>query len=194
MLSQAFLLGLAATAAAIDLRFYVNSYGRCYEGPWIGFAGINPGVCCVPSGGNSAGTFFATVGIHAIPRGWTIRSRGYGNDKCRELPMQYAHGNGDGSDLCLNHNGNSFMSAKYEFYDNSKRSDEELECKEKAKATEVGLMDGSVFSIADMDEEAVDKMVYYPILNAFVQMLTGCSENPLLCHNFESVGKMLTIL
>lgn len=69
------------------------------------------------------------------------------------------------------------MSAKYGFYENSKRSVEEMECKEKVKATETGLMDGSVFSLADMDEEEVDKMIYCPNRNAFGPTLTGHSES-----------------
>ena len=54
------------------------------------------------------------------------------------------------------------MSAKYETCEKSKRSADEVECKEKAEATAIGLMDGSVSSLADMDEEKVDKMVCIP--------------------------------
>ncbi|KAI1071645.1 hypothetical protein LB507_005060, partial [Fusarium sp. FIESC RH6] len=143
----------------------LNREGRCRQGPFIGFANINLGVCCRPTGGTAAGVFFATVGIHAIPRGWTIVGFGYPNDQCRNPLNQFIRGEGDGSDLCLYHTGHSFVSAKYEFYEKSKRSDEEVECKEKAKATG----DGSVFSIADMDEEEVDKMACYPTRNAFSQ-------------------------
>ncbi|RBR16530.1 uncharacterized protein FIESC28_06939 [Fusarium coffeatum] len=136
MLFQAIVLSLAATAAAIDLRFFVNREGRCYEGPFIGFANINPGVCCRPTSGNAADGFFATVGIHEIPSGWTIVGFGYRNDQCRDPLNQFIRGEGDGSDLCLYHTGHSFMSAKYGFYEKSKRSVEEMECKEKFKATE----------------------------------------------------------
>ncbi|KAJ4017747.1 hypothetical protein NW766_003816 [Fusarium irregulare] len=120
MLSQTILLGLAATAAAIDLGFYVNREGRYYEGPFIGFANINPGACRRPTGGNTADAFFATVGIRAIPSGWTIAGLGYRNDQCRDPLNQFIRGEGDGSDLCLYHTGHSFMSAKYGFYEKSK--------------------------------------------------------------------------
>ncbi|KPA39617.1 hypothetical protein FLAG1_07515 [Fusarium langsethiae] len=155
---QSVILGLVATVAAIDIRFYTYGHGACFEGPWIGFANVNPGVYCVPAD-NNANIFWATAGLHAIPKGWRILGRGYSNSRCKELQMQYARGKGNGADLCLPHNGHSLKSAKYNFIqDGQKRDVKDEECKDRAKASELGLGDGSVYDISNMSDEDVGNL------------------------------------
>ncbi|KAM0497397.1 hypothetical protein ACHAP8_006889 [Fusarium lateritium] len=153
MLYQSVILGLVATATAIDIRFYINRNGACFEGPWIGFANVNPGASVLSN------TFWTTAGLHAIPKGWGITGRGYGNSRCNELPMQYAHGNGNRADLCLPHNGNSLKSAKYDFIQSGqKKYVKDEECKDRAKVSELGLGDGSVYDISNMTDEDVNSL------------------------------------
>ncbi|WZH48569.1 hypothetical protein QYS62_009748 [Fusarium acuminatum] len=140
MLFSSVILGLAATVAAVDIRFYSNNQGACYSGPWIGCPNANPNFCCT-----ATGRFYATVGIVAVPGDWTLTANGYRGAGC-ESWQQAAIGRG--RDFCLGATGYSMSGAFYWFGDGRKRSADQ-KCEGTEKATQLGLEDGSVYDISD---------------------------------------------
>jgi hypothetical protein len=150
MLFSSVILGLAATVAAVDIRFYSNNQGACYSGPWIGCPNANPNFCCT-----ATGRFYATVGIVAVPGDWTLTANGYRGAGC-ESWQQAAIGRG--RDFCLGATGYSMSGAFYWFGDGRKRSADQ-KCEGTEKATQLGLEDGSVYDISDLSDNDVEEMV-----------------------------------
>jgi hypothetical protein len=156
MLYSIFVLDLAASVAAIDISFYSNQEGACYKGPWVTCMNRNPYSCCRVSDSDS-GKFWATVGFHAVLKGWNIQGLGYkGPESCEGLSMQAQHSKGNG-DFCLGHTGTSFISAESYFTNSKKKRAVGQKCE---RVSRLGLEDGSIYDIADMSDADLDELVW----------------------------------
>ncbi|KAI9158363.1 hypothetical protein HJFPF1_06357 [Paramyrothecium foliicola] len=145
------LLGLAATVAAVDIRFYQNDQGRCFEGAWRGCANINPNDCCTVGG-----AFFGTAGVVAVPGDWTLTGNGYRGRGCEVFQFQAI---GRGRDFCLGHVGSSYSGAFYWFGEGGRKRGELQKCESSHEATQLGLEDGSVYQIENLSEDEINEIV-----------------------------------
>ncbi|KAJ0132478.1 hypothetical protein HZ326_24448 [Fusarium oxysporum f. sp. albedinis] len=144
MLHQA-ILGLVASTVAIDIAFYSNKQ----EG--------------------DSGTFWATVGFHAVPLGWNIQGLAYkhrGSEACQGLPIQADHSHGNG-DFFLRHTGTSFLSAEYYFTDNIDKRAAGQQCVGPERVSRLSLEDGSMYDIADMSDDDLKELLCSNITSTF---------------------------
>lgn len=103
MLFPQVLLGLAATAAAIDIRYhFTNNCG----GNFVECVNINPDRCCAASA--------VSLGFVAIPSNWRIRCRGWRGGNCGGNPDATAYSAGSTS-VCIQSSGFLYNSANYNF-------------------------------------------------------------------------------
>ncbi|KAK0648359.1 hypothetical protein B0T16DRAFT_388605 [Cercophora newfieldiana] len=154
------LLGLAATASAIDLYMHVNG---CYTNPALVCVNANPDRCCA----GSVVDFFETVSARAIPPEWAIQVRGHSGGECRGTrEVSPARGV---RDKCLS-NGD-FSGVGYGF-NARKRSPAPQEqcaaeggCTSSQKPDFLLLEDGSKYSVVDL---GVDGLVELRVLGVVI--------------------------
>lgn len=167
MLHQA-ILGLVPSTVAIDIAFYSNKQGACYQGPSVHWTNKNLHSCCRVTEGDS-GTFWATVGFHAVPLGWNIQGLAYkhrGSEACQGLPIQADHSHGNG-DFFLRHTGTSFLSAEYYFTDDIDKRAAGQQCVGSERVSRLSLEDGSMYDIADMSDDDLKELVCSNITSTF---------------------------
>lgn len=147
------LLGLAATAAAIDARLYYNS--GC-SGSGVQCGGLNPDTCC-PAGNND----FGSVEFRFIPLDWTIEARGHSGGNCNNLQERGYPTRVDS--ICLNLG--PFSGAGYGFRGKKRGESGYTDC---AKHDTLFTEDGINYKIADLDDDTVAKLVCTSPLNAYI--------------------------
>ncbi|KAH8753619.1 hypothetical protein F5883DRAFT_719487 [Diaporthe sp. PMI_573] len=138
------LLGLAATAAAIDARLY---YNRGCTGNGVQCGGLNPDTCC-PAGNND----FGSVQFRFIPLDWRIEGRGHSGGNCNNLQERGYPTNVDSICLSLG----PFSGAGYGFR-GKKRSEAGYE--DCVKRDSLFFEDGSTYNLADLDEDTVAELI-----------------------------------
>lgn len=145
------ILGLAATAAAIDARLY---YNRGCSGSGVQCGGLNPDTCC-PAGGND----FGSVEFRFIPLDWTIEGRGHSGGNCNNLQERGYPTRVDSICLSLG----PFSGAGYGFRNKKRGEAEYADC---VKRDSIFTEDGINYNIADLDEDTVAKLVRLSPSNA----------------------------
>ena len=154
MLNAYLLLGLAATAAAIDIRFhYGDDQGKC-EAAYTACVGSSARNCCV-----YGGTYASTASVVAVPSAWTITANGYRGRGCE---VQQFQGIGRGKDVCLGHVGPSYSGAFYYF--GGKKRDEDQKCEGEQRVNQLGLEDGTIYDIVGLSDNEIDEMVCFTLL------------------------------
>lgn len=138
------LLGLAATAAAIDARLY---YNRGCTGNGVQCGGLNPDTCC-PAGGND----FGSVEFRFIPLDWRIEGRGHSGGDCTNLQERGYPSNVDS--ICLSIG--PFSGAGYGFLSRKRGEADYADC---AKRDQLFFEDGTTFNLADLDDDKVAELV-----------------------------------
>jgi hypothetical protein len=138
------LLNLVAVASAIDL--YAHGATNCQGGAGV-CSNINPGVCCVGSGGS--------VAARGIPLGWRIQLRAYTGGGCTNLDRRVDSG-GAVNWLCIQ--GGFFTGQSYIF--NGRKRDEDVQYDESEcqKPDKLALPDGSLYDLTGLTDEEFDVM------------------------------------
>lgn len=155
MMYAQIILGLVATASAIDTYFHL---GNNCDGPAIVCTGLNPGICCTASVSNS-------LGYRGIPTDWVITAEAFFGSGC---------GISAGSQTARNTNflcfHRSLTGTRYRFsskkrgeagIEASTCSDADEPCTSSQKANELVLLDGTRYNIVDLEEGALDELVCY---------------------------------
>lgn len=166
------ILGLAATAAAIDARLYYNS--GC-SGSGVQCGGLNPDTCC-PAGNND----FRSVEFRFIPLDWTIEARGHSGGNCNNLQERGYPTRVDSICLSLG----PFSGAGYGFRNRKRGEAGYADC---TKRDSIFTEDGINYNIADLDDDTVAKLVrltpsnadFYGRLDANVLIFSYSKQSPL---------------
>ena len=162
MLNSYLLLGLAATAAAIDIRFrYGDTTGNC-GGDYVACVNANPNFCCT-----SNDRYSGTVTFNAVPSDWTLTGSGYRGRGCEVRQFQAI---GRGQDFCLGHVGPSYSGAFYVF--GAAKRAENQECEGEQRVNQLGLEDGTIYDIGDLSDDEIDEMVCFTTLCRYLSSNT----------------------
>ncbi|ETS80607.1 hypothetical protein PFICI_08136 [Pestalotiopsis fici W106-1] len=138
------LLGLAATAAAIDVYLFP---GKGCKGNSGVCRGLNPGVCCPGGNGNDLGS----VGFYGIPTAWRIDAKGHNGGQCANtIAQSFVSGT---TWVCID--GSRYSGGSYVFW-GKKRG--EGESSDGAKLDAFLLEDGTELNIADLDENSISEL------------------------------------
>ncbi|KAI8175814.1 hypothetical protein K4K54_004980 [Colletotrichum sp. SAR 10_86] len=174
------LLGLAATASAIDIRAHIGS--SC-AGAYVACVNINPNVCCsFSSSGSSGRSSISVVAVREtsfsqltkvselmngdqIPSNWRIRAEAYTGGGCSFTGGQY-DSNG-GTTICLPYTTRGDRTGGKYWFLNRKRADDLScpaeqpgagKCEAVVKPDVLGLADGTAYNIADLADEKVQEL------------------------------------
>ncbi|KAJ1326728.1 hypothetical protein MN608_08175 [Microdochium nivale] len=153
--TQTLFLALAATAAAVDLRFYSNS--NC-NGGYAACTNSNPNTCCRGSSGNA----FASVSCAAIPTNWNVRCRGHNGGNCNGI-AQSETSNGRRT-VCLSRG--PFSGAGYSpplkrrgTAGSAEPTEEGATAENCTRADRLVLEDGTVYNIEELDQTSWEKIL-----------------------------------
>ncbi|KAI8242818.1 hypothetical protein K4K57_012565 [Colletotrichum sp. SAR 10_99] len=155
------LLGLAATASAIDIRAHVGD--NC-AGGYTACVGINPNVCCSFSSSASSGRAKLMDG-EQIPSNWRIRAEAYTGGGCSFTGGQ-RDSNG-ATTICLPYTTRGDRTGGKYWFLNRKRADDLScpaeqpgagKCEAVVKPDVLGLADGTAYNIADLADEKVQEL------------------------------------
>ncbi|RYP08895.1 hypothetical protein DL764_001605 [Monosporascus ibericus] len=147
MLFPQILLGLVATASAIDIYLHVG--GGC-GGNSVVCTNINPNTCC----SGSSVEIFPSVGFRGIPTFWNLQCRGHTGANCAGLrEIQTAQNT---NFVCLNNGG--FSGGGYGF--NGRKRDDCASggCTTYQKADTLLLEDGGKYNIADLEDAPLTQL------------------------------------
>ncbi|KXJ90210.1 hypothetical protein Micbo1qcDRAFT_176747 [Microdochium bolleyi] len=148
--TQTLFLALAATAAAVDLRFYSN--GGC-SGGFAACTNFNPNTCCQGSNGNA----FSSVACAAIPSNWNIQCRGHNGGNCNGL-AQAETSNGRNT-VCLSRG--PFSGAGYGFAGRKRTATEQGTTADEdcVRADRLTLEDGTEYNLTELDQASWEKIL-----------------------------------
>ncbi|KAF9873052.1 hypothetical protein CkaCkLH20_09562 [Colletotrichum karsti] len=161
MYFSSLLLGLAATASAIDLRAHPNdgctgSYSACVN--------LNPNVCCSFSSSSTSGK--ATIAVVAIPSNWRIRAESWTGGGCRFTGGSLD--SGGSTTICLPYSTRGDRTGGSYFFLSRKRANDEScpaeqpgagKCEAVVKPNVVGLADGTEYGIAGLTDEKIQELM-----------------------------------
>ncbi|KAI1854676.1 hypothetical protein JX265_002316 [Neoarthrinium moseri] len=146
MLYPQILLGLAATASAIDAYFHLG--GDC-DGPATLCKDLNPGVCCTSSGSN-------TVGYRGIPTDWRLSMTAYFGGGCSIVA--YTNPAVNTNYVCIRpFSGDPPFTGTRYFFDSKKRAEDEP-CTSTQKPDELILADGTRYNIAGLEDNVLNQL------------------------------------
>jgi len=142
----AVLLGLAASASAIDV--YFHNAGDC-SGAAAVCSNINPNFCCT---GDSQ-----TVAYRGIPTNWHLNIEGYSGGGCRFTKFQ-SDVNG-ANWLCLPVNSRDHYTGTFYWFASRRRA-EQANCTGTVKPDTLVLADGvTKYDIVGLEDDRVEKLV-----------------------------------
>lgn len=141
------LLGLVATAAAVDIRF-TNS--QTCNGWYAACANINPGVCC------SLNTATMAIEYAAVPNTWFLRKSGYTEENCNHLISEIV----SFGSLC-DFNLAGYKSGRYVFSGMklARSPSDDTTSEDCQRVDTFVLEDGSKYTISDLSDSQVDYLV-----------------------------------
>lgn len=176
LLNLTVLLGLAASASAIDAALRVRGNCDSRSGGHT-CVNLNPNTCCgVPSGS------YSSLVIYAVPREWFIEIRGHEGGNCGRVKTVDTI-NGD-TEKCLN-NG-PYTGAGYSFLSRKRGGEQVREdvCAAagnclSVKPDQLFLADGQKYNIKDMDAGL------YEELNGLMENGATVAEIPEVFKPFE---------
>ncbi|KAK1993699.1 hypothetical protein LX36DRAFT_615465 [Colletotrichum falcatum] len=160
MYFSSLLLGLAATASAIDIRCHIGD--NC-AGSWVACVNINPNVCC--SFSSSANSGRSSVSVAAIPSNWRIRTEAYTGGGCSYFGGQ--RDSGGSTDVCLPYTTRGDRTGGKYWFLNRKIADDHScpaeqpgagKCEAEVKPDTLGLADGTEYNIAGLTDEKVQEL------------------------------------
>ncbi|KAK4126753.1 hypothetical protein N657DRAFT_668789 [Parathielavia appendiculata] len=143
------LLGLVASASAIDVYFHGSS--DCSGGAAV-CTGINPNVCCT---GNSV-----SVAYRGVPTNWHINAQGYSGGGCGS-PKWLADINGQ-TWYCMTPNSRyNYTGSRYWFVSRRRAEDTcDSNCTESVKPDTLVLADGATkYDIVGLDDAKVEELL-----------------------------------
>lgn len=154
MLYPQILLGLVASAAAIDVYFHPGRSGQCDSGAVV-YTNVNPDVCIE----NRNGPYYYTVSYQAVPKDWHITARTYSTPICSGNFRQAAELRGRDY-ACLGYVGVAYWSTKYRFGHWAKR---DLDAEPAAVETRTRpdlliLADGTKYDLAALSQDALAEL------------------------------------
>ncbi|TLD28205.1 hypothetical protein PspLS_03756 [Pyricularia sp. CBS 133598] len=154
------LLGLAATASAIDIRGH--SQDGC-RGGYRSCTNSNPRVCC--SFNSSATSGRSSVAVVAIPTNWRITARAWTGGSCRYIAN---HGESGGSrSICLRYTSRGDRTGAFYWFNSLKRAVDEScpaeqpgvgKCDAVVEPDVIGLADGTEYNIAGLSADKVEEI------------------------------------
>ncbi|TLD27047.1 hypothetical protein PspLS_04319 [Pyricularia sp. CBS 133598] len=148
-------LGLAATASAIDIRGHDQDVCR---GGYVACVNVDPNVCCTFGGK-------ASIWVAAIPSAWRIRAQSSTGGGCTYLATE---GDNNGTqDICLAYTSRGLRTGARYWFLNRKRAEDETcpaaqpdggKCEASVKPNVLGLADGTEYNIEGLSDEKVAEM------------------------------------
>jgi hypothetical protein len=181
---SAVLLGLVASAAAIDVEFYGGS--NCGGGAHTKCVGLAPNVCCAASA--------PSIAYRYVPRDWTLNAEGYSGGGCRTLVWRTEFRGQDYA--CMGVASREFYSGSFYWFVNRRRGVEESgnrNCTETVKPDTLVLADGvTEYSIVGLDDAKVEELVssccLYPLPSILPPFVAGLE--PPSRRNWGSIIKI----
>ncbi|RYO95459.1 hypothetical protein DL766_007767 [Monosporascus sp. MC13-8B] len=144
---QDILLGLFATASAIDIYLHVG--GDC-GGNAVVCVGINPNTCCSTSDID----IFPTVGFRGIPTHWNLECKGHSGGRCNRLrEVQPARNT---NFVCLR--SGFFSGGGYGFSGRKRADGADGGCTAYQKPDTLLLEDGGKYNIADLEDAPLTQL------------------------------------
>ncbi|KAK4042046.1 hypothetical protein C8A01DRAFT_14300 [Parachaetomium inaequale] len=143
------LLGLVASAAAIDVEFHSGS--DCGGGATI-CTGLEPNACCT---GNSP-----SVAYRYVPREWTLNAEGYSGGGCYTIVWRTEFRGQDYA--CMGIASREYYSGSYYWFVNRRRAEEasNRNCTQSVKPDTLLLADGvTKYDIVGLDDAKVEELV-----------------------------------
>ena len=176
------LLGLAASASAIDV--YFHNAGDC-SGAAAVCSNINPNFCCT---GDSQ-----TVAYRGIPTNWHLNIEGYSGGGCRFTKFQ-SDVNG-ANWLCLPVNSRDHYTGTFYWFASRRRA-EQANCTGSVKPDTLVLADGvTKYDIVGLEDAKVEKLVSVVFM---LSMLAGerCHRAGMegACQDHELTGLIFQAL
>jgi hypothetical protein len=170
-----FLLGLVASASAIDV--YFHNTDDCSGAASI-CTGINPNICC--TGGDSL-----TVAYRGIPTNWHITAQGFSGGGCGSPKYQTGDLNGQNW-YCLSDNSRfRYTGSFYSFI--SRRRAEDNNCTESVKPDTLVLADG----VTKYDVVGLDDIKVAELVSTMLYIACICRLQPPSYRSYESLARLL---
>jgi hypothetical protein len=148
------ILGLAAAAAAIDIRHYDNE-SHCNGGVWMQCTNIAANTCC--SGSNAHRT--ASIGFSAIPSNWKVVTRSYDHVSltCSGDRLLHEFNSNGATSTCHGapNAGATYGGGGYSFI-NGKRG-----AAASCVKPDTLVKDGQKYAISDLDEDTLAQLVRF---------------------------------
>jgi hypothetical protein len=158
------LLGLVASASAVDIYFHGSS--DC-SGAAAVCRNANPNFCCT---GNSP-----SVAYRGVPTNWHLNAQGFSGGGC-STPKWLADIRGT-SYYCMTPNSRDNYSDSYYWFVSRKRA-EESTCEGSAKPDTLVLADGvTKYDIVGLDDAKVEELV--STATSFILASSSLSANPI---------------
>ncbi|KAH9433824.1 hypothetical protein MCOR02_005862 [Pyricularia oryzae] len=154
------LLGLAATASAIDIRGH--ALDSC-NGSYRACTNINPRVCCIFSESASSGR--VSVDVVAIPTNWRISAQSWTGGACRFIGTLGS--SGGSRSICLPYTNRGDRTGGHYWFNSLKRSVDDScpaeqpgggKCDAGVQPDVIGLADGTEYSIAGLSADKIEEI------------------------------------
>ena len=148
------ILGLAAVASAVDIRFFSGS--KCGGGALVQCGNQPPNKCCQNS------YKVNSVGVYAIPSNWKLVTRSYRNgNSCASGDKVHEFNSNGATWVCHGTQGifnGDYRGAGYSFL-NKRRATDTSDDQECAKPDTLFLEDGQKYNIAGLGDAETEEMV-----------------------------------